>query len=353
MRKLANVLCILTILFISTAFRLGTVRAEDNFNGLHPYFDLAEENSPLPDLVVTNITLPPTSPIANSLFTVKIKVQNRGMVPSNGGKLTVWPNKISVQTCNESGGKSATIGTIANGSSKIFTITELPAGSKGIKNVLASVDSQCTVTESIENNNQFTKPYVVVNTIPTTIYTKMYTQISTGARWEYHNNEPDYEMPSLEVLGTKTKKGKQCYIVQEYDSDNYPNDQHFYLADMSTGLYSLGGINNYQTPDEEKLFWKPPLPYLLASFVPGEKYAFKTISQTTNGESSTVIGNISIKQEAVTVPAGTFTDCYKSTLSGTYDGTWFKFYIWYAKDVGMVKRVGFGGGTWELITYEP
>lgn len=169
-----------------------------------------------------------------------------------------------------------------------------------------------------------------------------------NSRWEYQNNEVGYETPCVEVLGTDTKNGKQVYILQEYDPAGFPNDQSYYLADMSSGLYSLGGINNYQDVDEYEFFWEPEMPYLLASFVPGQEYEFQSTSSYDN---STVMGTISIQSESVTVPAGTFTDCYKVILSGTYNDENFTYYRWYAKNVGLVKRIGFGGGTWELVAY--
>lgn len=169
-------------------------------------------------------------------------------------------------------------------------------------------------------------------------------------KWIYHNTEADYETPSVEVIGTGIKNGKEVYILQEYDPEGYPNDQSYYFADMSIGLYSSGGINNYQDPDQEIFYWNPGMPYLLASFVPGKGYPFQS---TNSSDNSIVNGTISIESESVTVPAGTFTDCYKVTLSGSHGGENFTFYRWYAKNIGLVKRVGFGGGTWELTSYIP
>jgi hypothetical protein len=186
---------------------------------------------------------------------------------------------------------------------------------------------------------------------PNTVTIDVESYANFNSRWEYqHNLEVGYETRAVEVLGLETVGDIQAYVLQEYSGYGDPNDQHYYLADMSSGLYSLGGINNYQEIDEYEFFWEPEMPSLLASFVPGEEYEFES---TNSGDGAVVTGTISIVQESVTVPAGAYTDCYKVVLAGTYNSEEFTYYRWYAKDIGLVKRIGFGGGTWELTSYTP
>lgn len=118
-------------------------------------------NRRLPDFVVTGITLTPTSPAANTTFTANVTVTNQGAASGDGKRLTVWSNRTTVQTCGASGGKSVTVGTLANGASKTLTITRLTAGAKGAKMLRAFVDSGCATAESNEGNNQFTTSYTV------------------------------------------------------------------------------------------------------------------------------------------------------------------------------------------------
>lgn len=115
---------------------------------------------PLPDFVITGITLTPTSPVANTNFTANVTVKNQGAGLGYGRLLTVWLDRSVVQACHASGGISTAVGALVNGESKTIAINGLTAA-KGSKTLRAFVDSACTSTESNEGNNQFTKPYIV------------------------------------------------------------------------------------------------------------------------------------------------------------------------------------------------
>lgn len=174
-----------------------------------------------------------------------------------------------------------------------------------------------------------------------------------NSRWDYQWTENAVvDNWAVEVSGTTTKNGKSVYLLQEYDENGNPNDQHFYLADMSQGLYSVGGINDYQQPSEEEYFNQPDMPYLLSVFVPGQEYSY---SYTRTDFVGTLTHTVKIEKESVTVPAGTYTDCYKSTVTVSEGST---IYIvdtrWYAKNTGLVKRIQSDNGSiWELISYTP
>jgi len=116
---------------------------------------------PLPDFVITGITLTPTSPAANATFTANVTVKNQGAALGYGKLLTIWLDHSAVQTCRANGGRSITVGALANGASKIMTISGFIAVVKGSKTLRAFVDSTCSTAEFNEGNNQFTKTYIV------------------------------------------------------------------------------------------------------------------------------------------------------------------------------------------------
>lgn len=98
----------------------------------------------LPDFVITNITLVPTSPKINTTFTANITVKNRGEISSDGKQLTVWPNSDTVKKCSTNG-KSISVGVLDKGESKTLSISGFIVGSKGTKTLQAFVDSLCTI----------------------------------------------------------------------------------------------------------------------------------------------------------------------------------------------------------------
>lgn len=64
-------------------------------------------------------------------------------------------------------------------------------------------------------------------------------------------------------------------------------------------------------------------------------------------------------QSTITVPAGTYKDCYKSTINVQYGDKLGIDTRWYAKNIGLVKRTferpddPFGTGfIWELMLYQ-
>jgi hypothetical protein len=114
-----------------------------------------------PDLLITSISLSPSSPTVNGTFTATVTVKNQGTASGDGRYLDVWANQPSNQTCGADGNQYATVGTLAAGQSKTFTFAGLPAGAAGTKTFRTFVDSYCQTAESSEANNHSTKTYTV------------------------------------------------------------------------------------------------------------------------------------------------------------------------------------------------
>lgn len=76
----------------------------------------------------------------------------------------------------------------------------------------------------------------------------------------------------------------------------------------------------------DEFFADPGIPLLLSNFVPGQSY---TITDNINE------AEVTYERATVTVPMGTFADCWKTTLEIIGQDHTVKF--WHARDVGMVK----------------
>jgi hypothetical protein len=112
------------------------------------------------DFVVTGVTLTPATPVANETFTAAVTVKNQGLTSGDGGNLTVWANQAAAQACNATGLPTKPVGTLAAGATTTLTFSGIPVGTtSGAKTLRAFVDNACTVVETDDTNNQFTKPY--------------------------------------------------------------------------------------------------------------------------------------------------------------------------------------------------
>jgi hypothetical protein len=117
-------------------------------------------NTAAADVYVTGVVITPASPTANNNFTAAITVKNSGNIKSDGGYLDVWADQPTPQTCKATSAISEEVGQLAAGESKTITVN-LKVRSAGAKQLRAFMDSQCTVTETNETNNQLTKNYTV------------------------------------------------------------------------------------------------------------------------------------------------------------------------------------------------
>ncbi len=185
-----------------------------------------------------------------------------------------------------------------------------------------------------------------------TIDVASYANFNGG--WDYQWTENAVvDTWAVEVSGTTTKNGESVYLLQEYDPNGYPNDQDFYLTDMSQGLYRAGGIDDYQKTSEEEWFLEPPMPVLLATFIPGREYTYDH-TETSMGSGTWIV---KVDATSVIVPAGNYNDCYKSTVTRKYGTIQGSATRWYCKNIGLVKKVSedpfTGPSTLALTLYTP
>ena len=85
--------------------------------GVFPVITLAV----IPDYVVTQITITPASPVANSTFTANVTVANQGTAAGKGKQVTVWANQPNSQSCGAYGDQTFPVGVLAPG--ETFTVT--------------------------------------------------------------------------------------------------------------------------------------------------------------------------------------------------------------------------------------
>ena len=160
---------------------------------------------------------------------------------------------------------------------------------------------------------------------------------------------------TYEVAGTFNYNGKECYGLLNYTTLGAPNKMYYYTTDLTYALYIMGYQDNYQAGNQTSAVYKPAeLPVFLATFAPGSSYgyAFERYidDQYDGGGRWTVVQ----EEEAVTVPAGTYTDCLKVTITTNTDkhpDTTEN--SWWCLDVGLVKRIETNGKTLELTSYQP
>ncbi|CAK0748793.1 exported hypothetical protein [Gammaproteobacteria bacterium] len=120
-------------------------------------------SKPIPDFVVTAMTLTPPVPTARATFSVAVTVKNQGTLAGNAGYLEVWENQPTAQTCGAEGNAWVNVGTLAVGQSKTITLSNLRSGAAGNKTARAFINSWCETAESNSTNNQLTKPYTVTS----------------------------------------------------------------------------------------------------------------------------------------------------------------------------------------------
>lgn len=116
---------------------------------------------PLPDFVVTNITLSPTSPAVNANFSATVTVRNQGTGSGDGGWLDVWMHQAGTPTCGAEGNRYESVGTLDPGASVTFTFPSLMMRVGGAYTFSAFTDSFCQTEEGNETNNRRTKNYSV------------------------------------------------------------------------------------------------------------------------------------------------------------------------------------------------
>ena len=162
--------------------------------------------------------------------------------------------------------------------------------------------------------------------------------LKVGNKWTYKVSGG-----SIEVSVEKKEKfaDEDCYKLETKSQGKVSAYEHVVVK--SEGAFRTGV--NGQKPDAPIMFLKLPA-------TKGEKWDVKTKVQGQDVE-----GGFVIKEEDVTVPAGTYKG---STLvegaSFKINGIETTLKVWFAKDVGIVKlefKLGGQDATLELEKFEP
>lgn len=119
------------------------------------------QNDLRPDFLITSLSMSPTSPIlTGASISTYVTVQNAGSALGDGGYVDVWTNRPFAVTNTGHGQSFQSIGTMMVGSNKIFTFTGLKVPtSNGVYVLRAYVDSQQSIAELLDTNNQSTLVY--------------------------------------------------------------------------------------------------------------------------------------------------------------------------------------------------
>lgn len=121
----------------------------------------------VPDFAVTGLILDPPNPPAGGTFSATVTLTNVGTGRGVPGSLDLFPDRDTPANCFA--------GTIYGpmyiydlgpGESRTWTISDIPAGARGAKHLLAFADTMCETDEPDEENNQIFVPYEVVNVAP-------------------------------------------------------------------------------------------------------------------------------------------------------------------------------------------
>lgn len=176
----------------------------------------------------------------------------------------------------------------------------------------------------------------------TTYVTSEYFPLGQGDTWTYLYDGLDYD--TLTVSGLETIKGVVAAKIVE---DN--GDYQLMTSDSN-------GVTLYKSYKKEVCGWGHMTFSPAASYTPGALSIGETHSCTStftykecNGRpfTGTVFSEVTLLGiENVSVPAGTFHNCFKFSITrllsapiinfiSTYEGT-----LWWAKGVGKVKQVG-------------
>ena len=113
------------------------------------------------DLRVSSISVGISTNIGTSfVMRASVTVRNASTRPvATGSYLDVWYDSATAAACGDVGDATSSIGALAGLSARTFTYTF--SASSGTYTFQAFADSQCTVTESNETNNQNTATYTV------------------------------------------------------------------------------------------------------------------------------------------------------------------------------------------------
>lgn len=173
---------------------------------------------------------------------------------------------------------------------------------------------------------------------PATFDTSAYWLLKQGSTWTYLLSAGGTLV--LTANGTETVCGLPCIRLDASDGS-----QTFWIND-DTGIF----MSRYVFPDGIYNEWCPPMKIAPAQVYLGSQSlnTFEGVMGSPTGVFGTMDGwsQFTVKAvEDVTVPAGTFTNCLHATFMFSYNESasgGFGFRVeetWFAKDIGMVKRI--------------
>ncbi len=113
-----------------------------------------------PDLAVTMIEFLHKPTLTGEVFSVRVTVENRGDLETDGGQLTVFLSAPSFVAPGTPGSASLAVGTLQPGESKVLDFLNLRAGDvPGTHHLRAFVDSLGAVPEYSDGDNQIASTY--------------------------------------------------------------------------------------------------------------------------------------------------------------------------------------------------
>jgi subtilase family serine protease len=114
-----------------------------------------------PDMTITALTVAPTYGPPGTLGSLTVTVKNKGSLGAGGFRLDSWFDRSANPPCASTGSVTENIASLGAGASLTFSYPfTFPTGF-GNHNARAFADSQCVIAETFENNNTFTRTYVV------------------------------------------------------------------------------------------------------------------------------------------------------------------------------------------------
>jgi hypothetical protein len=112
-------------------------------------------NTAKPDLIVTNVSVVPATPIANEWFTVSTTVKNQGTVAISGANLRIafYYDRATQPAISSYDDYDTNFVTLSPGQSITLSYKYLNYSTSGNHNLWVMVDPNYKVSESNENNN--------------------------------------------------------------------------------------------------------------------------------------------------------------------------------------------------------
>ena len=175
-----------------------------------------------------------------------------------------------------------------------------------------------------------------------------YANLNLNSTWRFRVTLANGKTDRIEneVVGMSSIFGYDVYVIQQLDANDNLLGTYYIDQDMTDGFFIVGA----KVGGQEEYEYDPPVPYLFRTFIPGKSYEVLFSTIDPNDE---VVGTLIITKETAVVPAGTFTECYKSSFMVDVGGQLVTDEYWWAEDVGQVKHVEPNGNISELVTYIP